>query len=115
MGPAQHHDVSPGPPVSNECKKPSTHVNGDNKKVALKSSLKRQHSNKLAPVQTRNEHGASGGKGRDAPGQKERRKVHWTDACGSELVEIREFEPRYELVVANEHECFILKSAIMTG
>ena len=26
----------------------------------------------------------------------ERRKMQWTNACGSELAEIREFEPRYE-------------------
>lgn len=29
----------------------------------------------------------------DIPGCTERRKVQWTDACGRELVEIKEFEP----------------------
>ncbi|TKY46058.1 hypothetical protein E2542_SST28091 [Spatholobus suberectus] len=93
VGPAKHHDVSSGTPVSNKGKYPSANVNDDSRKVALKSSLKRQENKKPAPVEGAAEHEASGGKGNDASGQTERRKVQWTDAGGSELVEIREFEP----------------------
>ncbi|RDY04972.1 Light-harvesting complex-like protein OHP2, chloroplastic, partial [Mucuna pruriens] len=94
VGPAKHHEVSSGTLVSNKGNYPSANVNDDSRKVALKSSLKRQASKKPAPVEAATEHEASGGKGNDAPGQRERRKVQWTDACGSELVEIQEFEPR---------------------
>ena len=96
VGPAHQHDVSPGPLVSNKGKDSSAHVDdgNDNRKVALKSSMKRPQISRS--VDAANEHEASDGKGIDAPGaQTERRKVQWTDACGSELVEIREFEPRY--------------------
>lgn len=95
VGPAKHHDVSSGTLVSNKGKYPSANVNDDSRKVALKSSLKRKENKKPAPVETVTEHEAPGGKGNDFPGQTERRKVQWTDTCGSELVEIREFEPRY--------------------
>lgn len=120
VGPAQQPDVSPGPLVPTKGKDPSGNVDGgddDNRrKVTLKSSIKRPQVNKSVPAEAANEHEPSGGREvHNAGGQAERRKVQWTDSCGSELVEIREFEPRYELVVANEHECFILKSAIMTG
>ncbi|KAJ1424973.1 hypothetical protein SESBI_11367 [Sesbania bispinosa] len=96
VGPAQQHDVSPGPLVSNKGKEPSAPVDDDNDniKVTLKSSIKRPHINASAPAEATNEHEASGGQGVQTPaGQAERRKVQWTDACGSELVEIREFEP----------------------
>ncbi|RYR36672.1 hypothetical protein Ahy_A09g041630 [Arachis hypogaea] len=94
VGPAQQHDVSSGSFVSNQGKDPSTQIDNenDNRKVVLKSSLKRPRINKS--VDAANEHEASDGKVADAPGaQPERRRVQWTDACGSELVEIREFEP----------------------
>ncbi|CAL0320507.1 unnamed protein product [Lupinus luteus] len=98
VGPAQQQD-SPKPQVSNNRKDPSAHVDGDNdnRRVALKSSLKRPPVNEPVPFEAANEHEPSGGKGVDATGgQTERRKVQWTDACGSELVEIREFEPSEE-------------------
>ncbi|XP_027359232.1 uncharacterized protein LOC113867922 [Abrus precatorius] len=93
VGPAKHHDVSSGPLVSNRGKHPSANLNDDRRKVGLKSSLKRQENKKPAPVEAATEHEASGELGSDAPGLRERRKVQWTDACGSELVAIREFEP----------------------
>ncbi|XP_020232095.1 uncharacterized protein LOC109812521 isoform X2 [Cajanus cajan] len=96
VGPAQQHDVSPGALVSNNGKDPSAHVDdeNDNRKVTLKSSIKKPQISKSAPAEAANEHEASGGQGICAPGgQAERRKVQWTDNCGSELVEIREFEP----------------------
>ena len=97
VGPTQQHDVSPGLPVSNDGKDPS-HIddNNDGIKVTLKSSIRRPHSNKSVSVEATNEQEASGGHVVCTPGdQAERRRVQWTDACGSELVEIREFEPRY--------------------
>ncbi|XP_020220956.1 uncharacterized protein LOC109803683 isoform X1 [Cajanus cajan] len=92
VGPAKHHDVSSGTLVFNKGNYPSADVNDDSRKVAPKSSLKRQENKKPAPVGAATEHEESGGKGNDAPYQTEKRKVQWTDACGSELVEIREFE-----------------------
>ncbi|KAK7380529.1 hypothetical protein VNO78_33042 [Psophocarpus tetragonolobus] len=96
VGPAKHHDVSSGTLASNEGKYPSSNVNDDSRQVTLKSSLKRQETKKPAPVEAATKHEALGGKGNDAPGQIERRKVQWTDGCGSELVEIHEFEPSEE-------------------
>ncbi|XP_058758531.1 uncharacterized protein LOC131631782 isoform X2 [Vicia villosa] len=97
VGPAQQHDVSPGLPVSNDEKDPSAHVDDTNDgiKVTLKSSIKRPQSNKSVSVEDTNEQEASGGHGACTTpcDQTERRRVQWTDACGSELVEIREFEP----------------------
>lgn len=100
VGPAQQQDVLPGPLVSDKGKDHTTDVDNDNnaRKVSLRSSLKKS-SNKTpvavaVAVENANECEALGGKGSDIPGHKERRKeVQWTDACGSELVEVREFEP----------------------
>ncbi|KAK7277388.1 hypothetical protein RIF29_18539 [Crotalaria pallida] len=92
VGPAQQHDVSPGSLVSNKGEDCSAHVDNDNRTVTLKSSLKRPQHNKPAPVEAVNELEAPGEKGTDAP-RAEKRKVQWTDDCGSELVKIREFEP----------------------
>ncbi|KAK7279795.1 hypothetical protein RJT34_24853 [Clitoria ternatea] len=99
VGPAQQHDVSPGPLVSNKGKDPSAHVveqnDIDNRKLTLKSSIKKPFSSKSLPAaEAASDHEASGGQGIcNQGGQAERRRVQWTDACGSELVEIREFEP----------------------
>ncbi|KAE9592516.1 hypothetical protein Lalb_Chr19g0130101 [Lupinus albus] len=92
VGPAHQHDVIPRSLVSNKGNDSSSHVDDDNRKVTLKSSLKKPQHNKPAPVDAISEHEATGGKGTDAP-QTEKRKVQWTDDCGSELVKIREFEP----------------------
>ena len=64
----------------------------DTRKVVLKSSLKKPQDNTPVPVEVTNLHEVSSGKMSDASGQTESRKVQWTDACGSELVQIREFE-----------------------
>ncbi|BAU02018.1 uncharacterized protein HKW66_Vig0116810 [Vigna angularis] len=90
---AKHHDVSSGTLVSNKGKYPPNNVNDDNRKVALKSSLKGQGNRKPVLVEAVAEHEASGGKENDTHVQTERRKVQWTDACGSELVQLHEFEP----------------------
>ncbi|KAF2291096.1 hypothetical protein GH714_019994 [Hevea brasiliensis] len=95
VGPAQQQDVLPDPPVTDKGKDHTTEVQGDNyaRRVALKSSLKKPSSSIPVPVEDSNQHNALGEKGSDVPGLTERRKVQWTDVCGSELVEIREFEP----------------------
>ncbi|XP_028763891.1 uncharacterized protein LOC114729563 [Neltuma alba] len=93
VGPAQQHDVSPGSLVSD--KEQSVHLDNSNatRKIALKSSLKRPQDHKPTPIEAANEREESGGERSDFSVQRERRKVQWTDACGNELTEIREFEP----------------------
>ncbi|KAM7278326.1 hypothetical protein ACFE04_005460 [Oxalis oulophora] len=81
--PAQQKDVLPGSLIDDEnCVR----------KDSLKSNLKKPSNNGArfstesvneSLVETRN----------DISCYTEKRKVQWTDTCGSELVEIREFEP----------------------
>ncbi|XP_054801763.1 uncharacterized protein LOC129305750 [Prosopis cineraria] len=115
VGPAQQHDVSHGLPISDkrEDKVPAAHLDDDTNtsKIALKSSLKRPLNNKPVPAEVANEQDApDGGKESDPPCPVERR-VQWTDACGSELVEIREFEPSEaegsddEIDIGNDRTC----------
>uniref|UniRef100_A0A1D1YNH5 Uncharacterized protein n=1 Tax=Anthurium amnicola TaxID=1678845 RepID=A0A1D1YNH5_9ARAE len=70
---------------------------GNGGKVYLKSSLKKNSTNQTPEVlgdtvcsAVINEENTN------APGSTDRRKVQWTDACGRELVEVREFEPSDE-------------------
>lgn len=95
VGPAHQQDVLPGPLVSDNGKNCSTDADdGSNaRKVALKSSLRKRSNKASVSVEYANEREASVKRDSDIPGHTERRKVQWTDACGSELVEIREFEP----------------------
>lgn len=95
VGPAQQQDVSPGSLVSDKgTDQTADHDDGDARKVALKSSLKKPSNSTPASSNTANEYTALGDTGRNIPAPNERRKVQWTDTCGSDLVEIREFEPR---------------------
>ncbi|XP_021902648.1 uncharacterized protein LOC110818183 [Carica papaya] len=96
VGPAQQQDSLPGSLVSDKGKKNAIDLDDnseDAKKVALKSSLRKSLNSNSAPVEGAKELEALNEKGSTIPGHMERRKVQWTDACGSELVEIREFEP----------------------
>ncbi|XWS24923.1 hypothetical protein CRYUN_Cryun27aG0026400 [Craigia yunnanensis] len=96
VGPVQQQDVLPGPLVSDKTNDHATQLddgNGNARKVALKSSLKKQSNSTQIPSEDVNDREASGEKDGDIPSHAERRKVQWTDACGSELAEIREFEP----------------------
>lgn len=62
-------------------------------KVYLKSSLKKPADCSVVIGTGDDEHGTLNEKGHDdAAGCAEKRKVQWTDACGRELVEIKEFE-----------------------
>nr|DAD22470.1 TPA_asm: hypothetical protein HUJ06_023933 [Nelumbo nucifera] len=87
----------------------------DTRKVCLKSSLKKPSS--CAPVPSRESRESDlhvtpmpDETGTEFPGCTERRKVQWTDTCGRELVEIREFElsdvaSDEELEGENERSC----------
>ncbi|XWS23515.1 hypothetical protein CRYUN_Cryun28dG0020900 [Craigia yunnanensis] len=96
VGPVQQQDVLPGPLVSDKNNDHATQLDDGNSnaiKAALKSSLKKQSNSTPVPLQDVNDREASGEKDGDILSHAERRKVQWTDACGSELAEIREFEP----------------------
>ncbi|XP_028789023.1 uncharacterized protein LOC114745045 isoform X1 [Neltuma alba] len=96
VGPAQQHDVSLGLQSSDkgEDRVPTLHLDdGTDTTIVLKSSLKKPPNNKPVPDEVVNEQDGQGGKGSGPPCPMER-KVQWTDAYGSELVDIREFEPR---------------------
>ncbi|TQE05466.1 hypothetical protein C1H46_008891 [Malus baccata] len=96
VGPAQQQDILPGSLVSDKGKDHTAGADDDHiaRKVVLKSSLKRPSKRTPVSVESANEREALSEPGSDIPGHVERRKVQWTDVCGSELVEIREFEPR---------------------
>ncbi|KAF5749235.1 hypothetical protein HS088_TW04G01199 [Tripterygium wilfordii] len=95
VGPTQQQDVSPGPLVSDKGKDHASDLIDENnmRKVSLKSSLKKPSKSIPGPIQVTDQSDVLNEKGSDSPGHTERRKVQWTDACGSELAEIREFEP----------------------
>lgn len=97
VGPAQQQDVLPDPLVTDEGKDHTTEIQGDNnvRRVTLRSSLKKSTNSIPVPVKDSNQHDALHEKCSNIPDLTGRRKVQWTDVCGSELVEIREFEPRY--------------------
>lgn len=113
VGPAQQQDVLPDPLVTDKGKDLTTEIeiNNNARRVTLKSSLKKTPNSIPVPVEDADQHDASGEKGSDIPGHIERRKVQWTDVCGSELVEIREFEPSEtggsddEFEYGNERTC----------
>lgn len=96
VGPAQQQDVLPGSLVSDKSKDQTDdpdHNNSNARKVSLKSSLKKPSNSTSASVESGNARLRLGEAGGDNPNNAERRKVQWTDACGSELAEIKEFEP----------------------
>ncbi|XP_062098885.1 uncharacterized protein LOC133804756 [Humulus lupulus] len=96
VGPTQHQDVLPESLVSDSDKSKDHSVdtvdNDDASKVSLKSSLKKSSNTNSVSVETGNDCVRLSEAGSDIPGT-ERRKVQWTDTCGSELAEIKEFEP----------------------
>lgn len=95
VGPARQQDVLADPVVTHKAKDSNIELEEDNNvgKVTLKSSLKKSSNSPSMPVIDGNQHGILGEKSSDIPGHTERRKVQWTDVCGNELAEIREFEP----------------------
>ncbi|MBA0856108.1 hypothetical protein Goshw_023464 [Gossypium schwendimanii] len=96
VGPVQQQDVLPGSFASDKSNDQATQLddgNSDARKVVFKSSLKKQSHTTQVPFEDGNDREASGEKDGDIPSHTVRRKVQWTDAHGSELAEIREFEP----------------------
>lgn len=112
VGPTQQQEIVPDPLVSGKSKDQSTVVEDDDtRKVALRSSLKKPSTSNTVPVGNTNENQAVNEDGKDTHSLAERRRVQWTDVCGSGLVEIKEFEPSEtgesddELDNGNERSC----------
>lgn len=96
VGPTQQQEIVPDALVPDKSKDQSTVVEDDDaRKVAVRSSLKKPSASNTVPFGNTNENQAVNEDGKDTHGLVERRRVQWTDACGSELVDVREFEPRY--------------------
>ncbi|PPD86690.1 hypothetical protein GOBAR_DD16369 [Gossypium barbadense] len=104
VGPVQQQDVLPGSFASDKSNDQATQLddgNSDARKVVFKSSLKKQSHTTQVPLEDGNDREVSGEKDGDIPSHTVRRKVQWTDAHGSELAEIREFEPRYIKMISH--------------
>ncbi|KAG7597991.1 hypothetical protein ISN44_As06g022990 [Arabidopsis suecica] len=70
--------------------------NGSSKeafKLSLRSSLKRPSVAESRSLEDIQEYETLSVDGSDLTGDMARRKVQWPDACGSELTQVREFEP----------------------
>ncbi|PIA47820.1 hypothetical protein AQUCO_01400425v1 [Aquilegia coerulea] len=95
VGPVQQQEILPKPSISDDAEDciATDHGETENgRKVHLKSSLKKP-SDCTPEVQSHDDLNAGLGENEsDAPGCTQKRKVQWTDACGKDLVEIREFE-----------------------
>lgn len=71
-------------------------IDGSERNLCIKSNLKKPSTNHAMIIS-----GGDNASGTVEEGQNnivsctERRKVQWTDSCGGELVQIREFEARY--------------------
>jgi hypothetical protein len=72
-------------------------ITGDEIKGCLKSNSKRDSSEHCIVVSEGEEPRESLEEVQTLKSGMERRKVQWTDTCGKELFEIREFEARYSL------------------
>ncbi|CAN1235204.1 hypothetical protein LINPERPRIM_LOCUS4437 [Linum perenne] len=97
VGPAQQQDALPDTLVV-DATTTTTEIVEDDKnssKPSLRSSLKKPLNAVPAPVENASQCAALNEQVSDVHVHNGRRKVQWTDACGSELTEIREFEPRY--------------------
>ncbi|KAE8683404.1 hypothetical protein F3Y22_tig00111208pilonHSYRG00148 [Hibiscus syriacus] len=98
VGPVQQQYVLPGSFDANKSNDQANEVyngNSNVRKVVLKSCLKKQLSSAQVSLEDVNDCEASGEKYGDVPSHTVQRKVQWSDSYGSELAEIREFEPRY--------------------
>ncbi|CAI0557198.1 unnamed protein product [Linum tenue] len=109
VGPAQHQDALPVDDLKEDITIAEIEDDKNASKAAsLKSSLKKSSLNHVSvPVEDAGEHAVLNEQVSDSPGHNGRRKVQWTDACGSELAEIREFEPRYATLLSPDESAFI--------
>lgn len=101
VGPTQQQDILPEKPDSDNGKDEnhtSDLVDNDifTKKLDLKSSLKKTTTSIHISSVVANESEGLSEKVNSVHSHTERRKVQWTDVSGGELVEVREFEARYE-------------------
>ncbi|GMH31632.1 hypothetical protein Nepgr_033476 [Nepenthes gracilis] len=93
VGPTEPQDILSCGTTNEKHKELSMSIDDDNARhLSLKSSLKKPSHN--VPISAKNvSERETLGEGRiDIHGFMERRKVQWTDACGKELAEVREFE-----------------------
>ncbi|CAD5186001.1 unnamed protein product [Musa acuminata subsp. malaccensis] len=94
VGPVRHYETPLDSSTTNSCKESATEdvvVEGD-RKICLKSSLKKQFTDHSASDA---EAVSTNGSSRELPGSTSgftKRKLQWSDACGKELIEIKEFE-----------------------
>lgn len=98
----QHREISSTEPVVVVSEKGKDHISeADNSsskeafKLSLRSSLKRPSVAESRSLEDIKEYETLNVDGSDLTGDMARRKVQWPDACGSELTQVREFEPRY--------------------
>lgn len=103
VGPVQQQEGLPGPTAADKVNDHLTDHDNDNNErdVPLKSSLKKPFNSILVSCDG-NECEPSSETCSDNPDCVGRRKVQWTDACGRELVEIKEFEPRYGSFISDQ-------------
>lgn len=97
VGPTQPQDILPSGLANDREKEQtqqSTVVDDDNnaRNITLKSSLKKPLHNTSQTTKNDDEQKPLAEEDSDLSGHTETRKVQWTDACGKELAEIREFE-----------------------
>ncbi|PKI58055.1 uncharacterized protein LOC116205155 [Punica granatum] len=90
-----HQEIWPGPLVSNKCKDSKTDLDDviDAKVDTPRSNLRRRSSSVAVSVLDAHECNSLVENIGNIPGQIGGRRVQWTDALGTELAEIREFEP----------------------
>ncbi|CAN0928350.1 hypothetical protein LINGRAHAP2_LOCUS36441 [Linum grandiflorum] len=102
VGPAHQQDSLPDTIVvhhdeeEKDITTTTTEIVEDDKKspkASLRSSLKKSLNTVSAPTHDARQPAALNEQVSNVPAHNDRRKVQWTDACGSELTEIREFEP----------------------
>ena len=113
VGPTQPQVILPSGTVNESEKEHSTVDNNDNNvgNIMLKSSLKKPSNNTSQTTKSSDEQQPLSEESTDLPGHTERRKVQWTDACGKELAEIREFELRYMFI----HNYFSIDLVLLCG
>lgn len=94
VGPIQQKDFLTKPSEANDDENSAADLGGNENggQVHLKSSLKKPSDSALVVHSDDNQHEVLGENDSNAPSCTERRKVQWTDACGKDLAEIREFE-----------------------
>lgn len=117
VGPTQPHDTLPDDPVVDSDKEVVSSVDNENnvKHVSLKSSLKKLPPSVPAPIKNEDEREPLDEQSSENLDLVGRRKVQWTDACGRELAEIREFELRYGAWDLCIHRVALIISSTSSG